>query len=118
MELTWHESYLILILRITVPFFRKRGFGICSLEYAHVDGDYIVYSSEIRRLKIRLIYNPQFDVLVEQRRPMGQSRVISLVKEKNKYTEYRDLPENVRTVTELESAIMGYLEFLNEYYLG
>lgn len=119
MELTWQERYLIIALRITFPFFRREGFALCAMEYGFIDGDYLVYRSIVRKIKISITYNPLFDIIIHRNRILGQHENISLVLEKMKYQEYAMLPEtnNINDEYDLRIALMGYLEFLKKYYL-
>lgn len=118
MELTWHERYLILALRIAFPFFRKEGFGLCSMEYGFRDGDYLVFKSALGNFRISIIYNPGFDIVIHKNRLFGQYENISLVLEKRKYQKYIHLPEAdaINTEYDLSHAIEGYLGFLKEHY--
>lgn len=97
-------------------FFRKEGFGFCAIEYGFIDGDYIVYSSTTRRIKISITYNLIFNIVIHKNKLFGQHEDVSLVLEKMKYKEYITLPEDINTEYNLKLALTGYLEFLKKYY--
>jgi len=111
MELTWYESYLIVALRVLMPFFRKYGFRLSEIDFGFRDGDYIVFkeNSFHKPKEVKFIYNPGFDVIV--------SNKISLVELKNKYPEFMHLPTDYQGEEGLKDILKEYIVFFENQFL-
>lgn len=106
MELTWSESYLIVALRVLMPFFRKHGFRLSEIEFGQRDGEYLIFRENTfhNPKEIKFIYNPGFDVII--------SNKISLLELKNEYQSFSHLQTNYQGEEELKCILNEYVLFI------
>ncbi|MCK9236350.1 MAG: hypothetical protein M0Q41_13025 [Bacteroidales bacterium] len=118
MELTWTESYLIIALRILMPFFRRHRFRLSEIEFGFKNGDYLVFTENAfhNAKEIKIIYNPGFDIVVNRKNGFNLKRE-SLVKLKRQYQAFSHLPENYQGEEELSNILKEYTLFIEDHFL-
>lgn len=117
MELTWSESYLIVALRVLMPFFRKHGFKLSNLEYGFRDGDFLEFKKSVSEdMSFNISYNPGFDIIIN--RKVGfRLKEESLVELKRKSQDYSQLPEDYQGQDELSKILKEYTLYIEKEFL-
>ena len=121
-ELKWFEINLIVALRVLLPFFSKHNFRISELNLNNRDGDYIVALRSLPYLKVTVILNPGFDIIIERKVNLfdivKKNKPVSLKEVKEIYPEFSNLKENFKTEEELHKLLEGYIYFLEKNFLN
>ncbi|MDD2192471.1 MAG: hypothetical protein ACK5MH_06010 [Bacteroidales bacterium] len=112
MELTWSERYLIIALRILKPLFGKYGYTLREMQYGSRDGDYLIFEEWYGDgVSIKIVYNPGFDIIISKKK-LFRTKEYSLIKLKNNYPSYSNLPDNYHGEDGLKEILEGYRDFL------
>jgi|GEM_PF-2698592 len=121
MEVTWDEKLILTAIRVFARFPRPLAY-VSGLSVNSVDGGYVEFSKGHSSCKIHVQLYPDFAISLSRQRTWRYMfrqfpPSINLVKEKNKYPEFSNLPEKFQNEDELFTILNGYKLFIEKHYL-
>jgi len=115
--LEWYEKNLVVALRELESFMRLHAYYISGLETNGRDGEYIIFTSARSKKKIVFILTPGFDIVIKTTEGglLSKEIEVSLIKEREIYPEYSQLPVNFKNENDLSNILKKYKPLLEIY---
>jgi len=124
LEITNSEKRILTALRVLKPFFYKKLYRLSDIDYDCRDGDYLVFTTGRNGKTFFISLFPIFGIYIYKKLNHYMStrkQPLNLLKEKEKYEDFKDLPGTYRSSEELQREIEEHMisgKNMNKFYFS